>query len=232
MLGLSAAMQAAGDVTKISGPAKFHPAFVAVADIPGRPRVLVIGDSISMGYTLAVRSLLGDQVNLHRPPENCRSTRQTLARIEEYLGSGKWDVIHFNCGIHDLTFVGTNGKGLEEAEGGVLQVPPSEYRENHERLVARLKQTGAVLIWASTTPVDGVNRFRRLKHVIQYNAIAAQVMSRHGVVVDDLFTLATESLQSGRMSWKDGVHFTAASSLMLGGQVAKSIEAALADQSH
>ncbi len=38
------------------------------------PRVLLIGDSISMGYTLGVRARLAGKANVHRPPENCGDT--------------------------------------------------------------------------------------------------------------------------------------------------------------
>lgn len=41
-----------------------------ITDTPGLPRVLLIGDSISMGYTLPVRDLLKGRANVHRIPEN------------------------------------------------------------------------------------------------------------------------------------------------------------------
>jgi acyl-CoA thioesterase-1 len=113
------------------------------------PRVLLIGDSISMGYTLPVRELLRGKANVHRPPLNCRSTRQSVERIDEYLGAGRWDVIHFNCGIHDLTLLDSTGKAASEADGGTVQVPLDEYRRNLEQIIARLKNTGATLIWAT-----------------------------------------------------------------------------------
>ena len=46
-----------------------------IEDVPGLPRVLLIGDSISLGYTLDVRELLTDKANVHRPPANSASTR-------------------------------------------------------------------------------------------------------------------------------------------------------------
>ena len=70
---------------------------------PELPNVLLIGDSISMSYTVDVREKLAGIANVYRAPDNCRSTRQTLDKIETYLGHRQWDVIHFNWGIHDLT---------------------------------------------------------------------------------------------------------------------------------
>jgi len=68
----------------------------------GLPRVLLIGDSVSVGYTLAVRKELEGKANVHRPPSNCGSTKIGMRDLDKWLGVGKWDVIHFNWGLHDL----------------------------------------------------------------------------------------------------------------------------------
>jgi len=204
--------------------------FVAIQDKPELPRVLLIGDSISMGYTLAVRKLLEGRVNLHRPPENCRSTRQTGERIESYLGTERWDVIHFNCGIHDLTLVGPDRKGLRLEDGGVVQVPLDEYRRNLEQIVRRLQRTGATLVWASITPVSEVNAFRRPQDVVTYNATAAEVMAATGVETNDLYSFALKEIDAGRMQWKDGVHFGESASAALALLIANKIEKVLKDR--
>src|SRR5690349_10564102 len=77
-------------------PAKPTP--TPIPDKPGLPRVFIIGDSISMGYTAPVRELLMDKANVHRIPANGGPTIRTLENIEKWLGDGKWDVIHFNWG--------------------------------------------------------------------------------------------------------------------------------------
>ena len=51
------------------------PAFATVVDDPALPRVLLIGDSISIGYTVPVRKALAAQANVHRIPENGADTR-------------------------------------------------------------------------------------------------------------------------------------------------------------
>jgi hypothetical protein len=76
-----------------------------IADEPGLPRVLLIGDSISIGYTLEVRALLQGRANVHRIPVNGGATEVGLANIEDWLGDGNWDVIHFNFGLHDAKYV-------------------------------------------------------------------------------------------------------------------------------
>ncbi|MCK5174613.1 MAG: hypothetical protein KAR47_14565, partial [Planctomycetes bacterium] len=85
-------------------------AFRAIEDDPALPRALIIGDSISIGYTSGVRGLLGGKVNVHRVPENCAHTTKGLEALDEWLGEKKWDVIHFNWGLHDLKYVDENYK--------------------------------------------------------------------------------------------------------------------------
>jgi len=47
---------------------KPSPAFAKIEDEPGLPRVLIIGDSISIGYTLDVRALLKGKANVTASP--------------------------------------------------------------------------------------------------------------------------------------------------------------------
>ena len=118
-----------------------NPVYAPIKDDPSLPRVLLIGDSISIGYTLPVRALLKGQANVHRPPTNCGPTIRGLQQIDAWIGKKKWDVIHFNWGLHDLKYMGPNGKNLAKpgTEGSHQQVPPAEYEQNLHKLVARLK---------------------------------------------------------------------------------------------
>ena len=92
------------------------PEFAPVEDTPGLPRVLLIGDSISIGYTLPVRELLKGKANVHRIPGNGGPTTNGLKNLDEWL-AGKWDVIHFNFGLHDLKI----------GDDGSRQVPLEQY---------------------------------------------------------------------------------------------------------
>jgi len=106
---------------------------------PAPPNVLLIGDSVSRGYTQAVRKALAGKANVHRAPANCGPTASGIKNIDAWLASAPnvvtWDVIHFNFGIHDRN------------------TPLSDYTKRLYQLVERLKRTGARLIWASTTPI-------------------------------------------------------------------------------
>ena len=85
--------------TKIGDP--FVHAFANPSDNPDLARVLIIGDSISIGYTPLVRGLLKDEANVHRPTTNCRWSEHGATELPKWIGLGKWDVIHFNFGLWD-----------------------------------------------------------------------------------------------------------------------------------
>jgi hypothetical protein len=53
-----------------------------VQDDPQLPRVLLIGDSVSRGYTQAVRKALAGKANVHRAPANCGPTASGLKNID------------------------------------------------------------------------------------------------------------------------------------------------------
>ena len=105
------------------------------------PRVLVIGDSISIGYIKPLAELLKDKAAVERPHENCGSSRRILDNFDQFLGDTRWDVIQFNCGIHDLTYLNAERKSAGPKDGGKHQVPLDEYRANLKKIVDRLRQT-------------------------------------------------------------------------------------------
>jgi len=188
-----------------------------IEDVAGLPRVLLIGDSISMGYTLPVRKLLEGKANVHRIPENGGPTKNGTAKIDKWLGTGKWDVIHFNWGIHDLKIM----------QDGKRQVEPADYEKNLRSLVAKMKATGAKLIWATTTPIPSGKLVpdRQFGQVKEYNDIALKVMKENDVAIDDLNTLITPQLE--KLQNPHDVHYKAEGYQFLAKQVAAQIEAAL-----
>ena len=182
-----------------------------VADDPKLPRVLLIGDSVSRGYTLAVRAALAGKANVHRAPENCGPTANGLKKIDTWLasaGPGKWDVIHFNFGIHDRA------------------TPLADYEKRLMQILTRLQSTGAKLIWASTTPIpDDPAKKQTAVSIVERNTAAAALMAKHSVALDDLFTAITPKL--GTLQNPNDVHFSSAGYDFLGQQVAASIRTQL-----
>lgn len=186
---------------------------------PDLPKVLIIGDSISIGYTPALQKLLQGRANVQRIPENGGPTTNGLAHLKQWLGGEKWDVIHFNWGLHDLKIM----------PDGTRQVPLESYQANLRELVRQLQDTGATLIWATTTPVpkeeDRLVVKRHTADVPLYNAAAREIMEENRIRVDDLYNFALPRLKA--IQQPADVHYTTAGYAELAKQVAASIEAVL-----
>ena len=204
-----------------------NPAMAKIEDVPGLPRVLLIGDSISIGYTVPVRTLLKGKANVHRPLTNCGPTTKGVAEIDKWLGDGKWDVIHFNWGLHDLKYLSADGKSLADpaAAGSKQQVPIDEYEANLKKLVARLKKTKVKLIWRSTTPVPEGANGRVVGDSIRYNAVAKKIMDENRIAIDDQYSF---SMKRKELQLPANVHYTKDGSQELAKQAVAAIEAALA----
>ena len=200
------------------------PAYHSLPEQAGLPRVLLIGDSISIGYTLPARERLKGFANVHRPAQNCGPTQMGLAQVDGWLGSTHWDVIHFNFGLHDLKYIDANGDTSTPDKGRQLS-PLPVYEKNLRALVARLKRTGAKLIFATTTPVPAGVGFRVEGDERHYNDVALRVMKENGVAIDDLWSFVRP--QQAKLQNPHDVHFSPAGSTALGGAVAESIKSAL-----
>lgn len=196
-----------------------HPALAPIEDVAGLPRVLLIGDSVSIGYTVPTRALLAGKANVHRPPTNCSSTSHGLEHLTAWLGGTTWDVIHFNFGLHDAKL----------PPEGVRHAPPDVYERNLRALVQRLQATGAKLIFATMTPVPNggtLRPTRRFGDVDRYNVVARKVMTESGVAVNDLNAAIAPHVKT--LQRTNDVHFTDEGSAFLAKQVAAAIETELA----
>lgn len=205
---------------QVTKPARQHASFVEITRDPNLPDVLLIGDSISMGYAIPTRERLNGRANVHRPPRNCGPTSRGLAELEEWLGTRRWDVIHFNWGLHDLKYVDPGG-GLTEPEKGRPFTSVEQYKKNLRKLVERLRATGANLIWATTTPVPAGANSRKKGDAAIYNAAAKENMNQPGITTNDLYAFALPRLKEIQLP--QNVHFTKEGSRRLADQVARAI---------
>jgi lysophospholipase L1-like esterase len=177
----------------------------------GQARVLLIGDSISAGYEPEVRKQLAGKAEVTRfgPVGG-----PTTAAIENWSKlNGKWDVIHFNWGLHDIKL----------NPDGTHQVPIGQYERNLRDLLTRLQSTGAKLIWATTTPVpDGKQGpMRKRGDEVAYNAVARKIMDAGGVAIDDLYSVALSRV--AEIQRPNNVHYTDAGYAFLAEQVVGAI---------
>jgi acyl-CoA thioesterase-1 len=141
-----------------------------------------------------------------------------LANLKQWLGDGKWDVIHFNFGLHDAKY----------ASETTQRASREQYVENLRSLVKQMKPTGAKLIFATTTPVPkggNLQPGRKFDSIEARNELAVKLMQAEGVAIDDLYAVALPVMATvGR---PNDVHFAPEGYAMLAKAVAASIEAQL-----
>lgn len=191
------------------------------------PKVLIIGDSISLGYTPYVKKILKNKAEVKHCQGNAGPTISGVDNIDRWLGDTKWDVVFFNWGLWDMY-------GWRYAKD---DRKPAKYEERLEKLVARLEKTGAKLIWATTTPVcpdAEVTMHKKFKTDVVVSAeteqlyldAAARVMKKHKVAVCDLHSVMLP-LRNKYTLGPDNVHYTSAGYQKLASQVAAAIEKSL-----
>lgn len=201
------------------------------SDKTNLPRVLILGDSISIGYTKPTIERLKGIAIVERAKANCGDTNRGLKYLKRWLGKTDWDVIHFNWGLHDLCYRHPDSKtqGHRDKVNGTISVPLAQYEKNLEALVEQLEKTGATLIWATTTPVPEGEAGRVVGDDLKYNEVATKIMKQHGIKIDDLHQLAS-GFDASLWAGPGNVHFKPAGSEKLADQVASQIKAALPKQ--
>ena len=195
--------------------------FILTGAVNTKPKVLIIGDSISLGYTPYVKELMKDEAIVVHNKGNAAYTGTGLIMIDEWLGEEDWDVIHFNWGLWDM--YGWRFKDTLRT--------PDVYAENLEILITRLEETGAELIWATTTPVCPAPERNDLtlidsKTEKAYRKAALRVMRKHKIQVNDLYASMKRKQKEYAIGEND-VHFTSEGSQFLAEQVANEIRKAL-----
>ena len=157
--------------------------------------VLLLGDSIRMFYQERVKELLGEEYSVSAPEENCRFSMYTLNSLRMWLPEfPKPDIIHWNNGLWDTAIL--------YAEDGCF-TPLDEYLRNLERILRKLRTTGAQIIFATTTPThpDKANWTGDMppKHdnadIRRYNEAAVELMKREGIPVNDLYAQVCDDIE-------------------------------------
>ncbi|TWT83876.1 hypothetical protein CA13_53490 [Planctomycetes bacterium CA13] len=210
---------------------EYSDAFANPEDDPELPNVLLIGDSISIGYTVDVRKRMRGKADVFRIPTNGKNAAYGSENLGKWIGTRKWDVIHFNWGLWDICYRNPKAKtqGHRDKVSGILTASPDQYRKSLEQIVARLKKTDATLIWCATTPVPELEAGRKVGDEIEYNLIAEFIMKKNGVLIDDLHAHASLRLP-GIWRRKGDVHYKPQGYAYLADKVALEISAALSKE--
>lgn len=165
--------------------------------------LLLIGDSIRLGYDKSVKKTLENRANVIFPEENCRFASYVLRYFHEYLGDIKGediDVIHWNAGLWDCL-------RLFEEEP---HTPIDVYAYYIDRICIRIKKIcpNAKVIFATSTKVLSeemkVNFKRYNEEIEKYNEAAVNIVKKHGFAVNDLYSV---SASLPRDAHSDPVHY-------------------------
>jgi lysophospholipase L1-like esterase len=197
---------------------------------PALPNVLIIGDSISLGYTPFVVKLLAGKANVIHAPGNSQGTTFGLTQIHSWLKPYKekpWAVIHFNWGLHDLKHINASTKAISDKAEDPPQADLATYTTNLTTLTSALVATGAQLIFATTTPYpSGVSPFRDPADAERYNNAARSVVGKHNITINDLHGLVAPKLDEFQLP--KNVHFKPSGSNAMAEEVVKAILGKLA----
>lgn len=202
-------------------------------------KVLLLGDSIRLGYGQRTAELLSDVAEVVQPEENCRWTKYLFWNFLLWADDTKYDLIHWNSGIWDLHHI-DNDEPFCTAD---------EYIRDNERLLSLIRKYSDNLVWATTIPGGKVLDERRAlnallntdrtfpvralttgqkiwnKGIQEFNAAAADLFRRNGVEIDDLYSVMSEHLEDYISG--DGIHPNEAGYEALAQQVAGKIRSLL-----
>lgn len=191
-------------------------------------KVLLLGDSIRLGYQEDVKELLKDEYEVVFPEDNGRFAAYTLWQVNQMFREHR-DIalVHWNNGYWDLN---------PEAPMNVPMHPIGEYQHFLRRIALFIQSQGAKVIFATTTPILEKEKIDRLTgyeaeitydnaYVDSYNDAAKAVMAELGIEVNDLHELCM--VDERYYKCDDLLHLTAEGSRKCAEAIAQKVRAAL-----
>lgn len=159
-------------------------------------KILLLGDSIRMGYDKYVKMALEGTAEVSFPEDNCRFTQYVLRYIHKWVqdsGFGKdTDLVHWNVGLWDVIQI-MHDEPI---------TPIDVYEQYLHRICKRIRECcpKAKVVFATSTPIHQAN-YEAVKHefwrsnetICRYNAVAVEVVKQYGFAVNDLYALMENS---------------------------------------
>lgn len=159
-------------------------------------RVLLLGDSIRMGYDKKVRALLKDEYEvIFAEEDNGRFAAYTLWQANQFFKQyGHFDLVHWNNGYWDMNIEAPMTEAIH---------PVDEYVNFLKRIIRLIRENGAQIIFATTTPIykpgeskDNTGTEASINYcnewVLEYNTAACRLMEEEKIPVNDLYSLCLE----------------------------------------
>lgn len=189
-------------------------------------KVLLLGDSIRIGYQKYVRELLKGKCEVfYEEQDNGRFAAYTLWQANQFFKIyGKFDVVHWNNGYWDMNVEAP----MEEA-----MHPVNEYVHFLKRIIGEIRRNGAEIIFATTTPIlkrgtslDNTGTGMEISYnnnwVVKYNDEAKKVMAENKITINDLYSLMLKG--ENYYKCEDMLHLTEEGYRLCAEQAARLIE--------
>ena len=183
--------------------------WISHANETNLPRVLLIGDSITRDYYPGVEKQLTGKAYVARlATSRFISDPVLLGEIALVLDNTKFDIIHFNNGMH----------GWQHTE--------AEYKSAFPKMLETIRAhaPAAKLVWATTTSLKQSQPQNTSdasdERIAERNAIGLDYIKGQGIIIDDL-----NALVRGHPEYhSDNVHFNPQGVRIEADQVAARIE--------
>lgn len=181
-------------------------------------KVALLGDSIRLiGYGNIVPSLLGEEVEVFQPEDNCRFAKYLLRGLFDWREQlSDCEVIHWNCGLWDVCDIMGDGQTFSTDE---------EYVENVVRIAKVLLKITPKVIFATTTPVSPDYMYNDNEDIARFNRKAVEKLSELGVLINDLHGVVMENLEENLC--EDKLHLSPQGAQKCAKQVADAIKSCL-----
>lgn len=175
-----------------------------------KPKILIIGDSISIGYTPFVKEALSSKYDVFHNLGNAQHTGTGLENISKWIGNEDYDIIQFNWGLWDLCYRHPESKhqGNRDKVNGKVTFSIEDYKANLDSIIKILKtKTKAKLVFVTTTyvPTNEVGRFQNDAN--KYNEAAKEIMKKNDIPINDIYA-KSKKIHNKYGLGSDDVHYT------------------------
>ena len=167
-------------------------------------KVILLGDSIRMGYDKYVKDALAGVAEVYYPDDNCRFAQYLLRNMHQWKNEGKWptdaDIVHWNAGLWDIV-------ELYGEEPLTIEAQYAEMVKRIDRHIRRLFPSAKIVFATTTSVVESGFRpefKRRNSYIERYNEIAVDALAVSDCKINDLYAL-TRTLPDACRS--DATHF-------------------------
>ena len=150
-----------------------------------KKKIVLLGDSIRLGYGKFVPEMLGEYYEVWQPEDNCRFAKYTLRMLFDYAENIKnADVIHWNNGLWDTTELFNDGTFSSE----------ESYVEDMLHIANLLKKITPNVIFATTTPTHPEYPYTHTERVIRFNELLVPKLKELGIAINDLFPVINDNI--------------------------------------